>query len=587
MRSIDQLVDTLLAEMKIDAEPLPPPSGTAGASWCARSCSSGRSWPASSDVSELRGPGYPSRHSLVVTLRRPASAVRFRPPPQSSTRFGPWAGPAARRPELLRRGCPARVRARPAAPAVFTRPRSPASSQVQTQTVPVRIVLIGFGDEVDDERDPGPLPADLQAGRALPALLRPEGRDLGLEYQFQLPLRAAISGLREPVLHLPQERGDARPDHRLPGGLQRAGAATGGDVSGPVLYIDAAKVEKWLARARRGRGRTRGYTLYFINWYGRPTSSSTSTRRRTSRPGHGLQLRRAARHAQDGLLGRHPQPELVLRLLGRAGVWARQLRRRRRRTSTGTADADYRIPPIWEYDAAGTGPGAAGPRHGPAHALRRHRPPLHDLAPLRPLVTRARAGRPQGRARRHARGRAGASGLDWFRTARRGERVAALPALLPLEGRPHRHDPDRRRRQAGPRHLRRQLHRQGLLDAVRRHLRAALLLLRREPRQLRPATRPRLRGRGLLLQHDPRRARRPARASRTTTGWTARRPTSSCSAAPPTASSVTASARPSIHEFGHHIGMSHPHDGYDSESTSTTTPPASPTSPGWATRATP
>ncbi len=39
------------------------------------------------------------------------------------------------------------------------------------------------------------------------------------------------------------------------------------DVTGPVLYIDGPTVERWLEN--NANPRTNGYTVYFINWYGR------------------------------------------------------------------------------------------------------------------------------------------------------------------------------------------------------------------------------------------------------------------------------------------------------------------------------
>ena len=72
----------------------------------------------------------------------------------------------------------------------------------------------------------------------------------------------------------------------------------------------------------------------------------------------------------------------------------------------GDGEPDYRIPPIWEYDAAGyRSPSLLGLGHGPAHALRGHRPALHHVAPLRPARDRARSGRGEGRPRRDAGGR--------------------------------------------------------------------------------------------------------------------------------------------------------------------------------------
>src|SRR5690606_38302530 len=44
------------------------------------------------------------------------------------------------------------------------------------------------------------------------------------------------------------------------------------DVTGPVLYIDAPSVERWLhlRGSSLGLDRNAGYTIYFINWYGHP-----------------------------------------------------------------------------------------------------------------------------------------------------------------------------------------------------------------------------------------------------------------------------------------------------------------------------
>ena len=52
---------------------------------------------------------------------------------------------------------------------------------------------------------------------------------------------------------------------------------------------------------------------------------------------------------------------------------------------------------------------------------------------------------------------------------------------------------------------------------------------------------------------------------RTTTGWTARSRSSSRSAPRSIVSSGYGFTGTTIHEVGHHIGMSHPHDGWDSE----------------------
>ena len=447
---------------------------------------------------------------------------------------------------------------------------SPESSSSTQQTVPVRIALIGFGDEVDDDAEIlSWLPPTYRPVVRYPRFYGLEGRDLGLDYEFEYSVERKTSGLHQAVLHLPEERGCAGPGARLYQEVYNDQASNVLDVTGPVLYIDAP-AGRAMARTRTtaGRGRSAGTPIYFVNWYGRSDFQfHVYTKTDEPDPDTRYNFGRAARVPEDGLVGRHltagagstisrPGPEAWA---GNFDVDDDDL--------DGDGVEDYRIPPIWEY-----GPGRlpAPAEHlsddmGLLDALRGHQPsfttsPLYD-----PLVS---APEPRGRKVAHIamlEDEAGASGLDWFHADVRLEQWQAVPAVLPVEGGP---SPTRTRSMPGP---------SSSLDifagnsdaddcwnefggpAVRASSSAT------SPRNFStyvpPYTAATHVERDLLLQHlrpTGWAASSACSASPTTTGRTARRPTSSSSAAPPTATLGFGFTSTIVHEFGHHIGMSHP-----------------------------
>lgn len=142
------------------------------------------------------------------------------------------------------------------------------------QDVPINIVLVGFAPEQIDHR------ALLDA---LPATSRPvvrsprffyglPGRDLGLEFRLRYRLRHAGQAFENAFFEHLMATGE-------PGPLTRYQQQYNDqernrlDVTGPVLYLDGPAVERWLmdqGRSRLGLNPKRSYTLYLINWYGRP-----------------------------------------------------------------------------------------------------------------------------------------------------------------------------------------------------------------------------------------------------------------------------------------------------------------------------
>ena len=103
-----------------------------------------------------------------------------------------------------------------------------------------------------------------------------------------------------------------------------------------MLYIDGPKVERWLG-AKNDPGGDVGYSLYFVNWYGRRgLQFHVYTKTDEPDPDTRYNFGRDPRLAEDRRVGRHPQPALVLRLLRGAGSRGRATSTWTTPTSTGT-----------------------------------------------------------------------------------------------------------------------------------------------------------------------------------------------------------------------------------------------------------
>jgi hypothetical protein len=143
----------------------------------------------------------------------------------------------------------------------------PGDFVAHQHTVPVDIVLIGF-DHDDINR---PDLSSLLPHTSAPVVRYPQfyglnGRDVGLEYRFRYSLVRKSSAFEDRFFRFLARTG--RPGN--PTVYQTAYNDQVNnlvDVEGPVLFIDAPTVERWLEN--NANPRTNGYTVYFINWYGR------------------------------------------------------------------------------------------------------------------------------------------------------------------------------------------------------------------------------------------------------------------------------------------------------------------------------
>ncbi len=144
---------------------------------------------------------------------------------------------------------------------------APGKFEVLDQTIPVNVVFIGYERKtIDLDALAAVLPASYDPIVRYPQFYGLDGRNLGLSYSFKYTFDFKNDAFERRFFGFLSRTGVAG----LPTAFQNLyNAETKNvlDVTGPVLYLDALKVEQYL-EANDG-GRRRGYTIYFVNWYGR------------------------------------------------------------------------------------------------------------------------------------------------------------------------------------------------------------------------------------------------------------------------------------------------------------------------------
>ena len=354
---------------------------------------------------------------------------------------------------------------------------SPGEFVVHSQGVPMRVVLIGFDrDQVDTGDLSALLPATYTPAVRYPLFYGLNGRAMGLEYHFTYDIVRKGRGFADRFFRHLASTGVEGP---LTTYQARYNAQTKNvlDVSGPVLYIDAPQVEKWLQA--NDVQRDHGYTVYFVNWYGRPDFRfHVFTKTDEPDPDTGFNFGALAQNAISSWGGTSSRSWFYDFSAGPEWNMANWVVDRE--DLDGDDVPEYRMPAIWEYATNGyRGPAALGQDMG---LLTRYvaQPPLHVLAALRSVGHRARAFRTQGRRRVDVRRRSGEPGPRLHRSRRCPRGMATLPAVLSVED-PVQGPAGRLRRQAVAGHLHpAEQHRPGLLGAVRMAVRPAVLLLRGE-----------------------------------------------------------------------------------------------------------
>ena len=242
-----------------------------------------------------------------------------------------------------------------------TKTSPPATTTLQpgrqvtfTEKVPVNVVLVGYDPAKVSNGIRAQLPQQAEPVVRYPRLYGLEGRDVGLSYRYDYHFvdapkafedrffdhvtRTAKSG---PLTSFQQDYNDQQTNVL--------------DVKGPVLNIDAPATERYLEdQARTGLGlrSTSAYTVFLVNWWGRKDFRFHLYHTRgTTDPDTGVNFDSQDSRAQIAWGGSSGRTWLYDLSAG-PEAW----------TSNWNVDdpdldgngvPDYRMPPVWEYAANG------------------------------------------------------------------------------------------------------------------------------------------------------------------------------------------------------------------------------------------
>lgn len=227
----------------------------------------------------------------------------------------------------------------------------PGEFVVHKQKVPVTVALIGFDSaQVDLDALAARLPASYKPTVRYPQFYGLNGREMGLEYTFDYRVRHRSASFATKFFQFLAQAGKEGPLTTYQT-RYNAQAKNVVDVAGPVLYIDAPTVERWLA-ANDGERKSQGYTIYFINWYGKP-GFKFHVYTKTDEPDPDTQFNFGARsqgamNAWGGTSSRSWFYDFSAGPEWNTSNWVVDVR-----DLDGDGLEDYRMPPVWEYAVAG------------------------------------------------------------------------------------------------------------------------------------------------------------------------------------------------------------------------------------------
>ncbi len=216
--------------------------------------------------------------------------------------------------------------------------------------VPINIVFIGYDNNtVDQQALLNELPATYSPLVRYPEFYGLSGREMGLQYNFEYNVTFAGKARTDQFFkYLTRIGTPGDPtDYQLGYNDQESNVL---DVTGPVLYIDAPSVEKWLANRFE---KERGYTVVFINWYSRPDFNFhvyTKTDEPDPDTGYNFGELRPTRKiiAWGGTDSRLWFYDLSAGPEAWTDNWVVDVT-----DLDGNEVEDYRMPPIWEYTEGG------------------------------------------------------------------------------------------------------------------------------------------------------------------------------------------------------------------------------------------
>jgi hypothetical protein len=144
----------------------------------------------------------------------------------------------------------------------------PGQTVTFEQKVPINIVFIGYKRSSIDKSDLlGQLPDTYSPVVRYPQFYGEPGRDMGLQYNFDYNVTFKDWSFSTRFFNYLQKIGTpGEPTVFQTDYNDQVSNVL--DVTGPVLYIDAPSVEGWLDKNLHTA--KKGYTIVFVNWYSRP-----------------------------------------------------------------------------------------------------------------------------------------------------------------------------------------------------------------------------------------------------------------------------------------------------------------------------
>jgi hypothetical protein len=239
----------------------------------------------------------------------------------------------------------------PAAAKDQPRGLQPGELVTYEQKIPINVVFIGYSrDSIDEDQLLGELPESYAPVVRYPQFYGLQGRDMGLQFNFDYHVSFASRNLTNRFFRYLKQIGTEgkATDYQFAYNNQANNVL---DVTNPVLFIDAPSVEKWLARNLHKSKKS--YTVVFINWYSRPDFNfHVYTKTDEPDPDTGYNFGEI-----------RPTRKIIAWGGSRSRLWFYDLSAGPEAWTDnwnvddpdldGNGTEDYRMPPIWEYDANG------------------------------------------------------------------------------------------------------------------------------------------------------------------------------------------------------------------------------------------
>ncbi|MDX6552699.1 MAG: hypothetical protein QOH74_1187, partial [Gaiellales bacterium] len=232
----------------------------------------------------------------------------------------------------------------------------PGASETLRQRVPVNIVLVGYENEVNAQGLLGQLAKTYKPVVRYPRFYGLPGRDMGLSYALHYNVVRTDNAYERSFFRYLRSIGtpEARTDFQTAYNDQKNNVRS---IPKTVLAIDAPSVSTWLDAHAGSLGLgANGYTVYLVNWYGKP-GFRYHVFRRADRvdPDTGFNFGLRDSRAMIAWGGQGASRSWFYDLSAGPESWSSNW-------NVDNADADgdgvpdERMPPVWEYTTGGYKP---------------------------------------------------------------------------------------------------------------------------------------------------------------------------------------------------------------------------------------